>query len=1339
MTTVDEKAPLLNGGSTDQKAPTTSDLPNENLTIPSTGSLEFPWKKIGSLIDPMNPPDISELKTLNMESTNKAVQNYVLEKYYADLYWNCSLMIGTCFFAWFFARLGGGFFSLCFVLICSSAVYRTEFRRFGRNLRDDMLRVDAAEHLEEKLETMHWLNSFLAKFWVIYMPALSEMVITQANAVMKDVQPPPPIDKLTLDEFTLGSKAPSVTSIKSFTKLGKDIYQMDWDFGFTPNDTGDMTKNELKKKIDPKVALGIRVGKGFVGASLPILVEDMSFKGRLRITLKLGMNFPHISVVSISFLEPPSIDYALKPVGGNTFGLDIMSLIPGLASFVNSLVHSTLRPMLYAPNSLDVDVEEIMNNAVPEAIGCLAVTIKGVDYRKSADINPFVEYSTSNDAMNVIKTDIKSMTNAPIFNETQYILVQNLQQQLNFKFCDFKDNEITELGTTKFELADLLQKEIRSNIEGKLTKQNKNVGTLVYDLKWLPVLEGDTLPDGTKEAAPESEVGIFKLTVHSGRGLDVEKSMLGKLSAFAEIYIGDELVSTSRVVKGTNEPDFKVTLEKLIESRSSSPIKILIKDTSSYGTTTIGEYHSSSLNDIVFQVLEGQDNIKLTHGKGTLRIAASWKPIGTAGLGGTASFIPPIGTVRLHISKCENLKNLEVIGTIDPYVRCITGGRAKASTAVVEDTLNPIFNEVIYLPVMSENQMITLDCMDVEKSTNDRIIGSAQISLAKYIKKNNNDNLLAYEGSTKFISKPLVYKEREQRGTITYSISFYPSIPVYSKKELMELHQEKKLDKEAELEELNEQAKLMEEYKKKPNDFEWYTEDDDETDANKKEMTLDQLCSYNSGVLGINLIEGSVFKSDTFAQFLFDDRTYPSFVSLQAQGRKFGSCAGEAFIRDLVNSIVLVRITKTEQVKTKAQILCEKEYKVADLLSRGYDQPINLEIEGNKIKVQFEYVPTAIPLNSSESMNDTGILDLAIVKANGLKAADRNGKSDPFVQILMNGVKIYETDKVKKTLDPVFNEQLSFAVQSRSRSEVRCMVYDWDMAGDNDFLGSAVLDLTQLKPNEKVPFEVKLDTQGTVTFSGIFKPRYVRPDNFSKNKLGGKISGAPMKLVGGTADLVGNVGGAATGAVTAGAAGAVGAVGAVGGGIMKGFKFGGSKKSMDQARGSGNDELKAPNYGSDVASMRSGRVASSTSSSPMKGFHNRQSSDQTSFASTSVNGGATPGRLTIVGVNGIDLKDSIMVKVCLASTSKQKDLYKTRSAKLSSGSVIWRESVPFKASTDSKVVFYIKQHHTFGKTTDVAEAEISLSETAGNFEDITIPLKGKQGELVVNFNYSPNQ
>lgn len=57
---------------------------------------------------------------------------------------------------------------------------------------------------------------------------------------------------------------------------------MDWAVSFTPNDLQDITPREAQKRVNPKIVLTVRLGKGFVSKGLPILLEDMSFTGRMR-------------------------------------------------------------------------------------------------------------------------------------------------------------------------------------------------------------------------------------------------------------------------------------------------------------------------------------------------------------------------------------------------------------------------------------------------------------------------------------------------------------------------------------------------------------------------------------------------------------------------------------------------------------------------------------------------------------------------------------------------------------------------------------------------------------------------------------------------------------------------------------------------------------------------------------------------------------------------------------------------------------------------------------------------------------------------------------------------
>jgi len=71
--------------------------------------------------------------------------------------------------------------------------------------------------------------------------------------------------------FTLGTKAPRIDKVRTFPETADDIVMMDWGLSFTPNDVSDLTPRQAATKVNPKIVLSIRLGKGFATASMPIL------------------------------------------------------------------------------------------------------------------------------------------------------------------------------------------------------------------------------------------------------------------------------------------------------------------------------------------------------------------------------------------------------------------------------------------------------------------------------------------------------------------------------------------------------------------------------------------------------------------------------------------------------------------------------------------------------------------------------------------------------------------------------------------------------------------------------------------------------------------------------------------------------------------------------------------------------------------------------------------------------------------------------------------------------------------------------------------------------------
>lgn len=250
----------------------------------------------------------------------------------------------------FLTRFGFGWGWIFILLAGCSTYYSTSMRRTRRHARDDIQRELVKTRLGNDHESADWINNFLDRFWLIYEPVLSNTIISSVDQVLS-ASTPAFLDSLRLTTFTLGTKAPRIDRVHTFPRTEDDIVMMDWGISFTPTDVSDMTPKQAAGKVNPKIVLSVRVGKGIATAAMPILVEDITFSGLMRIRMKLMTNWPHVQLVDICFLEKPVIDYVLKPIGGETFGFDIANVCtyPHLVAFSLMSFSTDPRPQFIHP------------------------------------------------------------------------------------------------------------------------------------------------------------------------------------------------------------------------------------------------------------------------------------------------------------------------------------------------------------------------------------------------------------------------------------------------------------------------------------------------------------------------------------------------------------------------------------------------------------------------------------------------------------------------------------------------------------------------------------------------------------------------------------------------------------------------------------------------------------------------------------------------------------------------------------------------------------------------------------------------------------------------------
>ncbi|XP_036383287.1 multiple C2 and transmembrane domain-containing protein 1 isoform X10 [Megalops cyprinoides] len=110
-------------------------------------------------------------------------------------------------------------------------------------------------------------------------------------------------------------------------------------------------------------------------------------------------------------------------------------------------------------------------------------------------------------------------------------------------------------------------------------------------------------------------------------------------------------------------------------------------------------------------------------------------------------------------------------------------------------------------------------------------------------------------------------------------------------------------------------------------------------------------------------------------------------------------------------------------------------------------------------------------MRSFHNLKDVGVVQVKVIRAEGLMAADVTGKSDPFCVVELSNDRL-QTHTVYKNLNPEWNKVFTFNVKD-IHSVLEVTVYDEDRDRSADFLGKVAIPLLNIQNGERKAYALK--------------------------------------------------------------------------------------------------------------------------------------------------------------------------------------------------------------------------------------------------------------------------
>ncbi|GAB1292209.1 Multiple C2 and transmembrane domain-containing protein 2 [Apodemus speciosus] len=366
--------------------------------------------------------------------------------------------------------------------------------------------------------------------------------------------------------------------------------------------------------------------------------------------------------------------------------------------------------------------------------------------------------------------------------------------------------------------------------------------------------------------------------------------------------------------------------------------------------------------------------------------------------------------LTIHLKEGRNLVVRDRCGTSDPYVKFKLNGKTLYKSKVIYKNLNPIWDEIVVLPIQSLDQKLRVKVYDRDLTKSD-FMGSAFVVLKDLELNRTTEHILKLEDPNSL---------EDDMGVIVLNLNL-----VVKQGDFKRHRWSNRKRISASKSTLIRNLRLSESLRK------------------------NQLWN---GVISITLLEGKNVSggnmTEMFVQLKLGDQRYKSKrlgtckVDISALPLKQDNCLELPL--ESCQGVLLMLITLTPCTGVSISDLCV----------------CPLEDPSERQQISQRYALQ----NSLKDVKDVGILQVKVLKAADLLAADFSGKSDPFCLLELGNDRL-QTHTIYKSLNPEWNKVFTFPIKD-IHEVLEVTVFDEDGDKAPDFLGKVAIPLLSIRDGQ---------------------------------------------------------------------------------------------------------------------------------------------------------------------------------------------------------------------------------------------------------------------------------